>query len=219
MTANEHINPECPYVKPSDTIDKTIGLMEEFKLTHLAVVYKDQFLGITEEKNLVNAVDYSTPISQLELSHKNIYIGSHQHIYDALNLAAQHKISIVPVLNNESYIGSIDIYEMLNIFSDFSTFQSEGGIIVLSLKQNDYSLSTIARITEESGLKILSSQVLQNSADPTYIELTLKLSSTDLTRLVASFERYDYQIIGTFQETIQDDIQDRLDNFFKYLNM
>jgi acetoin utilization protein AcuB len=62
--------------------------------------------------------------------------------------------------------------------------------------------------------------VTDDSKKDSFIKVTLKLNRIDLTRIIATLERYDYKIIAQFQETdIEDYDKDRLDMLFKYLNM
>jgi DNA-binding winged helix-turn-helix (wHTH) protein len=52
------------------------------------------------------------------------------------------------------------------------------------------------------------------------VKVTLKLDKLDVSRVVATLERFGYNVIAKFQEieTIDHD-KERLDMFFKFLNI
>ena len=83
----------------------------------------------------------------------------------------------------------------------------------------DYSLVRIAQIVESENAKILSSFIM-SSGDTTKIEVTLKISEVDLSRIIRSFERHDMLVKASFQRsTDQDDMQFRYDALMNYLNI
>ncbi|HPI80777.1 MAG TPA: cbs domain containing protein, partial [Cyclobacteriaceae bacterium] len=95
-----------------------------------------------------------------------------------------------------------------------------GGILILSLNFIDYSLAEISRLVEENKAKILSSIVVEDPLDNQKIKLTIKINQLDLTRIVATLERFDYKIIGRYQEDKKDfQDKDRLDMLMRYLNI
>ena len=82
---------------------------------------------------------------------------------------------------------------------------------------HDYSLAEISRIVESNDTKILSSHVA-SSYDSSQVELVLKLNNTDLTRIIASFDRFGYTIKESYHESEQDDdLQDRYDTLMNFL--
>jgi hypothetical protein len=94
-----------------------------------------------------------------------------------------------------------------------------GGIIVLEVNSIDYSMAQIAQIVESNNAKILSSYIM-SSVDSTKLEVTLKINQVELSRIIRTFERYDYIIKESYQKSEGDeDIQNRYDalmNFLKF---
>ena len=112
-----------------------------------------------------------------------------------------------------------------NFISDVDVFQLNmtnmpGGIIVLELNANDYSMAQIARIVEDNDAKIWSSHV-RSIADTFKIEVTLKINQTDLTSVIRSFQRYDYTVKASFQgnNRYEDVLRKNYDQFMLYLNV
>jgi len=103
---------------------------------------------------------------------------------------------------------------------NIAAMNTPGGVIVLELNANDYSLAQIARIVEDNDAKILSSHVtsIPNSFK---IEVTLKINQIDLTFIIRSFMRFDYHIKASFQgnNRYEDILRKNYDQFMLYLNV
>lgn len=112
-----------------------------------------------------------------------------------------------------------------NLISEVDVFHRNmsnvpGGIIVLELNANDYSMAQIARIVEDNDAIILSSYVASKS-NSFKIEVTLKINQTDLTSIIRSFMRYEYNIKASFQgnNRYEDVLRKNYDQFMLYLNV
>jgi hypothetical protein len=105
-------------------------------------------------------------------------------------------------------------------FAQTASVQMQGGILVLSMDLIDYSLAEISRYVEENNAKIISSTMLEDPMDKGRIKLTLKINQLDLSRIVATLERFGYRVIAQFQEDRKDgDDKERLDMLMRYLNI
>jgi CBS domain-containing protein len=137
-----------------------------------------------------------------------------------LKIANQQKLSIVPVIDNENkYLGAITINDLLKYVTENTGLDNPGGIIVLEIEPNNYSLHEIARICENEDVVIISSQLFTNPATQK-LEITLKTNRTNLEGLASSFERYKYKVKEVYGErTHQEDLMDRYKSLMNYLNM
>lgn len=220
MLAKQFIKDIIPPLKQSDTGLKALGWMEEFRISQLPIINGKEFVGLITEEDILNCNDTGQPISQCQLSFIRPFIFEHQHIYDAIKLIGEYKIGIVPVINEQKeYLGVITAQEIMENFSCISAIQNPGGILTLDLNIHDYSMTQIANIIESDNVSILSSYI-SSPADATKLELTLKLNKSDLSRIVASFERYNYTVRASeTQSEYSDDLKNRFDSFMNYLNI
>ena len=142
------------------------------------------------------------------------------HIYEVLFRISEHKITVIPVLDqDESYLGCTSIYKLMQMISNTGSIKESGGIIVLEVNRIDYSLAQIAQIVESNNAKILSSYIT-SSPDSTKLDVTLKINDLELDRIIRTFERYDYVIHASYQKSnFDDDLQTRYDSLLNYLNM
>ncbi|NNE30644.1 MAG: CBS domain-containing protein, partial [Saprospiraceae bacterium] len=98
-------------------------------------------------------------------------------------------------------------------------FMEPGAVIVLEMSKRDYSLSELSRIVESEHAKILSSYITTN-LDSERIDVTIKINRQEISRILASFERFEYQVKASFQEgDFYDSLRDRYDSLITYLNV
>lgn len=220
MLASELISNSIPPLKTSDSVQKSLERMTEFKLYHLPIVNEDQFLGLLSEDELIEVRDGSLPIGGLSLTVANPFVYEDAHIYDIIRLFNQLNLSVMPVLDyKRNYLGLISINSILQSVSEVYAVKEQGGIIVLEVGYRNNSLAHMAQIVEADNAQILSSYV-QTFPDSTKLEITLKINKTELSSIVASFERYNYQVKAIFNSTSANDgMEDRYNSFMNYLNV
>ena len=221
MIAEQLINDMIPPLKLTDSGDKAKHWMEEFHLTQLPVIDKSVYKGLLLEETLLDSGNLTRNVSDYKLDYPELFAHPDTHYYDVIKMAMRNKLQILPVLDNDNkFLGVISVNETAAAIAQMFASQGPGGILLLSMKEYDYSMSQISRLIESNDGKILSAFVNSDEKHPGYINLTLKLNRTDLARIVATLERYDYHVITQFHETelINND-QERLDLLMKYLNM
>jgi CBS domain-containing protein len=220
MTAKDVITEEIPPLLHTDSGEKALVWMEEFKVSHLPVLKNGNFVGLVSENDVLDKKDLTQPLDQLFDHLPRPYVFENVHVYEVLAKMAEHRISVLPVLDHqELYVGCTSVHQLMTLIANTQSIKEVGGIVVLEMNRVDYSLAQIAQIVESDNAKILSSFIMSTS-DSTKIEVTLKISEIDLSRIIRSFERYDMVVKASFQRTSEtDDLQFRYDALMNYLNM
>lgn len=221
MLASELINDMIPPLKLTDTTDLALSWMDEFRCNQLAVVNKGKFVGLVSEELILDHEPNISLIGDLKLECSHCKVTQSAHFFEIIKLASNNDIELIGVVNNEDdYQGVITIKDTIFALSQTLAVQSVGAIVILSLRAIDYSLSEISRLVESEGYKILSSSIKLDETDKELLKLTLKVDSQDVQRLVATLERFDYNIIAQFQnQPSGDSDQERLDILLKYLDI
>ena len=221
MIAEELINHMIPPLKVTDDAHKAIVWMEEFRCNHLPVVDDGKLLGFLSEEIILESNDVDRNLTDFALIGKNCTVHLESHFFDILRIAGENKLNIVAVINDESqYVGVITVQDVMNSFARTASVQMQGGILVLSMDLIDYSLAEICRYVEENNAKVISSTMVEDPMDKGKIKLTLKINQTDLSRIVATLERFGYRVIGRYQEDRQPDSdKERVDLLLRYLNI
>ncbi|RZL55480.1 MULTISPECIES: CBS domain-containing protein [Pedobacter] len=220
MFAEEIISNAIPSLRTNDTVQKALDRMNEFKVKHMPVVNDATLLGLVAEDDLLNISNHDTVLTDSAVNLLNVFTLSDAHTYDVIRLMSQLKLTAVPVVDQQkNYIGLISINNMVNAVAEQYAVNEAGGIIVLEISNRDNSLAHISQIVEADNAQILSSYV-NTFNDSTRMEVTLKINKTEITSLVASFERYDYIVKEVYNNTqIDDGSQERYDSFMNYLNV
>ena len=220
MYASELISDVIQPIHTSDTIQQAVDRMIEFRVRHLPIVNEEQFLGMLAESDIIAETNFQTSVGALGLSLVNPYVREDQHIYDVIRLFYEQQLTIVPVLDiKKNYLGMISINDMTGYFAQLTSVSQPGGIIVLEINNKNNSLAHMAQIVESDNAQILSSYV-RTFPDSTRMEVTLKVNKQDISGIIATFLRYEYDIKATFNHSENNDgSMDRYDSLMNYLNL
>ncbi len=220
MLAIDLINDEIPPLKTSDLGVKALNWMDEFKVTHLPIVKKNEYLGIISEDEIIDLNSPDTNLGEIKISLIRPFVTTNQHIYDVIKIITEFKVSVIAVLDDQQrYKGLIAAHMLVPAFSQLTAVKEPGGIIILELNINDYSLTQIAQIVEGNEAKILSCYVTPHK-DSTKIEVTLKLNKEDLSAILQTFYRYNYTVKASFhQSEYDDDMKRKFESFMNYIRI
>jgi acetoin utilization protein AcuB len=221
MLAKELISDVVPSLRTSDTGVKALYWMDIFRISHLPIVNNKEFLGLISDSDIYDLNMVEEPVGNHSLSLSRPYVKENQHLYEIIEVVSTLKLTVIPVLDEKkNYLGLITMNDLLFSFAQMTAVKEPGGIMVLELNHNDYSLSQIAQIVEENDAKILSLYVT-SPVESTKMEITLKINRTDLTSIIQTFNRYDYDIKASYMSDDELDnlYSDRYDEFMRYLNI
>jgi len=220
MRAEELISQNIPPLKFSETGEKALNWMNEFRVSHLPVVVKNEYIGLISENDIYDMPDPKMKLKDYFTNLPKPFIYSDRHVYEIMKMIADLKITVVPILDeNNEYLGCTDLLYLMSQITAINSIKEVGGILVLEMNEHDYSLTQIARIVEENNAKILSSYIT-SLPDSTMIEVTLKINITDLDRIIQTFNRYDYTVKASYQKgRFQEDLKKRYDELMNFLNM
>jgi acetoin utilization protein AcuB len=220
MIAKDLITDAVIPLKTSDSGLTALHWMDEFKVEHMPIVNESEFLGLISEDDIFELNSFEEPLGNHPLSHQNAYVNQSQHIYDVIRVFSEMKLTLLPVVDEKrKYLGVITLAKLVEHMSSIAAINDPGGIIVLELTANDYSISEIAQIIESNEARVLSLYVTSHS-DSTKLELTIKVNRQDIQPILQTFHRYEYVIKASFFESdYYDDLRERYDLLMNYLNI
>jgi len=221
MLAKDLISDVIPSIMTSDKGIKALSWMEIFRVSHLPIVNNDEFLGLISDTDIYDLNEADEAIGSHPLSLIRPFVYRNQHIYEVISLVSKLNLSIVPVLNEQNhYIGCITVQNLVAQFSKLTAANEPGAIIILELNINDYILTEIAQIVESNEAKVISLYVSSFKAS-TQLNVTLKLNTSNLSSIVQTFERYNYNIKASFMEdeALEHFYDERFDAFMNYLDI
>lgn len=221
MIAEELLNDMIPALSMKDNAEKAILWMGELRTNFLPVIEKGHFKGFVSEEIIFENNDLGKEIREIKLIAENCYLNRKQHYFDIIRLIKEYNIDLVAVVDdNMNYLGVVTIDDVINAISESSAIQNPGAIIILSISKIDYSLAEVTRLVEENNAKILSSYVKSDPKDSSRLLLTLKINTMESKRIIATLERFGYNILAQFLESEdQENHKDRLNLLLKYIDL
>lgn len=219
MQANALISSSISSIHPVEDGNRALEMMDQFRIHHIAIVKKNFYLGVVSDKEIMN---WDSEYDSIEEHLNNLaapHVKYNQHLFDIIEVLERNNLSVVPVLDeNNHYLGVITARKLMYSIAKSSTIQSPGGVIVLEMNNNDYSLTEIANIVESNNTKILSSYII-SKPNSTKIEVTIKLNKQDVGAIIKDFERREYNISASYKDEEADaDFLERYESLMRFLN-
>jgi acetoin utilization protein AcuB len=219
MLARSLIKDIIPPLKITDTGERALLWMEEFRMRYLPVINSTTYLGIISETDVQGIANKTHQLAQHAVPLDRVFINENQHVYDAVRFVAQYNYPMIPVLDNDQrYAGIVTVTDLIESFAELFAVNGPGGIIQFEVNLKDYMLSEIAQLIESNDAHIMSLSV--NPVGDQKMQITIKVDKTDLSRILEAFYRYNYEV-KTFshQSEFTEDLQSRYDAFMNYLKM
>lgn len=220
MIAKDIISKEIPNLRPTDNGNRAIEIMENYMVSHLAIVDQKKFNGIISMDDIYNFdlfdkqfIDFKKPLLQA-------FVYENQHIYDTITSLSLFNSSILAVLDPDlTFLGIITQKSILDALSKILSIKEDGYHLKISLNHNDFSATQIANIVEKNDAKIMSLYVDNN--DTTQIFVYVKIYAPDIEAVLQSFERYEYDfvLLNKKENDYSELYQERFDNFLNYLSI
>ena len=220
MLTSQLINQNIPKLKLQDTVAKAKLLINDFKLTHLPVVAEKKYLGLISEEDLLDVDDDKATIEMIQEHFMLIYIQDDVHFLNAIGYCNQHETNVVPVIDKSAeFMGVITSDYLLKTIGDFSGANEIGGLIILEMERVHFSISEISRIVESNDCTILHLNTTTDAVTG-ILTVTLHINKKEISALLATFERYEYNVLHQFGTKIFDDTSDiNYRNLMNYLDL
>jgi len=219
MIAAQLLNNSVIPLTLTDNSATALSLMDDYRVLHVPVVDGSGFVGLLSEKDVYEINDYDAPLGPYVHKLKKSYVYEEQHIYEVIRLSSEMQLTLVPVIDAKNkYLGCVTLPELIENVAGMFSVVNPGGIIVLEMSYNDYSLSEISQIVESNNAKVLS-LFITSFTNSTKIEVTLKLNRINLKPVIQTFHRYNYFIKASFNEESEYyDLKERYDSLMRYLD-
>ncbi len=220
MSIKELISYEFPILTLQDTGQRALSLMNEFRVFHLPLVDRGDYMALISEDDLLDWDTPEEPLSLAEFINFRPMVSEQMHPYEAMKLVKEFNLSIIPVVGlHQHFVGIVTVEGLFNYLLETNAVKEMGAIIVLEMEQRNYSASEIARICESNNISILS--LFVNTLNETGIQIvTLKVNQSDVQALIATFERYGYVVKDVYAaKNHLEDLQQNYDAFMNYLNV
>jgi acetoin utilization protein AcuB len=220
MLTRELLSQSLPSLRPHDKVYQALQLMNDNHVTHLPVTDNEKYVGILSEEDLLQVDNDSLPLETLEQSFFIASVKEDEHFLKAVQVAAENALSIVPVINEENeLVGTVAYNDLLRHASEFMSLNEPGGLIVLEIPSNQYSFNEISKLVETNDAQITQLNT-SNDAETGMMQVTIRINKPEISDIVATFQRYEYNIKYSFgEEQYANELRTNYDNLMNYLKI
>ncbi|MEO6254872.1 MAG: CBS domain-containing protein [Ferruginibacter sp.] len=220
MLTIELINNNIPRLRLKDSVSKALRLISDFRVTHLPVVKDDKFLGLISEDDLLDQETPKMPIEFMQEFFIQAAVRDNEHFLKAVSCSNQIESTVVPVINEEhELMGVITTNDLLKTLGNFAGTNEIGGIIVLEMERSQFAISEISRLVESNEATILHLNTTVH-AETGMLTVTLHINKKEISAIVATFERYEYDVIYYFgNENFENEIHSNYRHLMNYLDI
>jgi acetoin utilization protein AcuB len=220
MLTLDLINKNIPRLQLQDTVGKALQLIVDFRVSHLAVISENKYLGLISEEDLLDQDDEKIPVEFLQKNFTHTSVKDNVHFLNAVNSSIQFDTTVVAVINNENeFMGVITSRDLLKTLGNFAGAEEIGGIIVIEMLQSQFAISEISRIVESNDCSILHLNTTINPLDGV-LTVTLHLNKREIAAVVATFERYEYDVTYYYgNEKFDNEINTNYQHLMNFLDI
>jgi acetoin utilization protein AcuB len=203
MKANDLLNEAIIPLRRSDTVSAARAFMAEQGVTELPVLDKTELYNYARaillndqpgEKRLEEVLPYNPHAPRALVN---------SHLYELVPVFAAADLHVLAVVNeNHEFVGVIDQKSIHKHIAQSLTYKGIGAVLLLSVRPIDFAPSQIARMVEENGAKVLGMMV--EHTDETSLKVSLKLNTTQVKNIVATFKRFDMKVLDCFMAEVFD---------------
>jgi CBS-domain-containing membrane protein len=220
MLTIELINNNIPRLQLKDSVSKALRLISDFRVTHLPVIKDEKFLGLIGEDDLLDQDEPKMPMELMQEFFIRAAVRDNEHFLNAVTCSNQFDTTVVPVINEENdLMGVITTNDLLKTLGNFAGTNEIGGIIVLEMERSQFTISEISRIVESNDATILHLNTTVH-AETGMLTVTLHINKKEIAAVVATFERYEYDVIYYFgNENFENEIHSNYRHLMNYLDL
>lgn len=220
MIAQELISDHLDGLRLTDSVEGAIDFMVSQGVSELPILDKKKLYNYARLSALHTVENKQLALS--EVISANWFAPKayeNQHIYEIVPMLAANELSVLTVVDaDDNFIGIVDQKLINKLITESLTYRGVGAVIVLRLSDKDFAPSVISRWIEENGAKILGMMV--NHTGEGELLVNLKLNTTIVKNIVATFQRQNYQVENVYMSEDYNKTDDKaLDLALKFFDL
>lgn len=217
MRISEYLLKDFSPFKCSDTAKNALQLCNEYGISHIPIVEKENYIGCIPKEALIESHS-DEKLSALKHQADRISISSSSAIFEAIHLFYVHNTTIIPVFDQNKYQGYLLQEDVMAALSKTPFISEPGAIIIVEIPERQYALSEVTKIVESNNNQLFGA--ICSQIDHAQVQILIKISSENLSSVSETFERFGYRIVDKFFHDEQTDfIEDRYHQLMKYMNI
>lgn len=220
MLNKDIISASIPSLHLNDPVAQALDLMADFHVTHLPVVVEDKLAGLVAEEDLLNIEDDDTRLAQLQPVFSRFAAHADSPFFEAVQIVNEFGLTLIPVVTKEGeYAGSIIATDLLKQLSKITGINDAGGVIILEMEKVSFSFSELSKLVETNDAQIIQLNTFVDAHSGNFF-VVLRINKLEISDIVATFQRYEYQVKYYFgEELYENELRNNYDHLMNYLNI
>jgi acetoin utilization protein AcuB len=209
-----------PWLQTGDTVAEALQMMQEHRCRQLPVSDAGLYAGLVSEEELLEQASADDTLHTLLSFLSTPAVSAEHHFLQALTLAADQQLSVVPVVGEDrELIALLTLESLLQELARFMGLQSGGGLLVLEREANQYSFGEISKLVETNDAQVTQLNTY-NNPQTGIIQITLRINKPEISDIVATFQRYDYKVcFYAGEEQYTNQLRSHYDHLMHYLKI
>lgn len=188
---------------------------------YVAINRNGLFWGLLHNSALRTSGDKTVSLVQLQNQVIRLSVKPEEHILNVLQVMDASQQSCIAVIDEENqFVGEIIQANLIHALAKYlSVDNAHYGKIILSIPQVHYNLSEIVRIVQSNDATIyqLNTRIEETTG---LLIATITISRKDISSIVATFQRYEYDILNYFGDELFDNtLKENYDLLMKYIHL
>ncbi len=208
-----------PVVQLFDKVSLALQFMEDYDVQHLPVISNDKYAGVVIKNDLLDE-DSTAIIAVLELQLLKVAVLPTEHFLSALKIASANDLTILPVVTADQELqGVLTQNELMHVAAAFQNVEEPGGLIIMEMERSSYSIGELSRLVETNNASITQLNTYTEMGTGLFI-VTIKTNRTEIADILATLQRYDYNIRYYFgEEAYENELKENYDLLMAYLRI
>lgn len=212
MAVKDFMTAKVIYVSPDTTVAHASDKMKGQELRRLPVIENDRLVGLVTENTMADAMpSKATSLSIYEMNYllnkttirdimirDVITISQNASLEDAVYTMMKHRISVLPVVDNEQLYGIITDRDIFKAFLQVSGYGEEGIRLTILLDDTIGSLETVVSLISEANLNIHRTVVANHKSGKTLVEIQIQ-GQVDTRSLQKALEEQGITVASIIQ--------------------
>ncbi len=220
MLNRDFISAAIPSLHLNDPVAQALDLMADFHVKHLPVVVEDKLAGLVSEDDLLNVENDEVLLSSLLPVFSKIAVHAAGFFYEAVQMVNENGLTLIPVIGvDQEYVGAIITTDLLKQLGRVAGVSELGGIIVLEMEKVSFAFTEISKLVETNDAQIIQLNTFTDAASGNFF-VVLRINKAEISDIVATFQRYEYQVKYYFgEELYENELRNNYDHLMNYLNI
>jgi predicted transcriptional regulator len=192
---------------------------KETAFSHFPIVKKNVLIGLISKIDIDEIDTNEKKLEDFSYLIKLFYAEQSENLLELVKIFAANETNLVPVIKeNHTYLGYLDLIDILHVYNETPFLNNEGVVLVLEKEIQDFSFSQVCQIVETNNGKVLGLFISEISG--AIVKITLKFNAREINEIIQTFRRYNYNVLSKHKEDFYlEDLKERSDYLQKYLNI